>query len=57
VPEVNTGVALRRTTEVAEGTEGCCGDRSCALPLAPPVPGSVPCSQHLVDGHHPPIVV
>ena len=41
VPEVSTGIALRRTTEDAEGTEGWCGGRQCVLRLILPIPGSL----------------
>jgi hypothetical protein len=36
VPEVSTGIAVRRTTEDAEGTEGSCGGRPCDSCLCEP---------------------
>jgi hypothetical protein len=41
VPEVITGIAVRRTTQDAEGTEGWCGGRPCVLRLTPPILGSL----------------
>ncbi len=58
LPDESTGIALRRTTEVAEGTEGCV--RSWVVRVAPGSARSwfsVPCSPLLVDVRHPPMVV
>ena len=67
VPYVSTGIALRRTTEDAEGTEGWCGGstRGSRVTKGPRGHNSarswfsvrLPCSQLLVDVPHPPTVV